>query len=669
MKRLTISTLLSGVLFLTSCNDFLNQEPLDQLSPNEYLTTESNIAAFATDQYQVLPTHGTYGYGTFEIDNNTDNMAGMQPNVMYAPGYWKVGQEGGSWYFADIYRCNYFFENVLPSYENNAIVGNTTNIKHYIGEMYFFRAFMYFERLKSLGDFPIITKTYPNEREALIEISKRAPRNEVARFILSDLDKAIEMMQNIAPSGGKNRLSKDCAILLKSRVALYEGSWLKNFKGTAFVPGGKGWPGNPADVSGFNSDAEVAYFLDEAMKSSKVVGDYIVGKLADNTDTPEGRNASLVSINPYYTMFCDENMEGYDEILMWKQFKEGLVTSNLQMELARNGGGSGWTRGMVNSFLMRNGLPIYAAGSDYNPDWEKEGVNSTLQNRDSRIVIFTKKPGDANTENKGDVNYYGDDGTPSYCSIRFIYGDKGSLATTGFIIKKGKHYSSHMANDHSAGTSGGIVFRAAEAMLIYMEASYEKNGRIDGTADGYWKALRRRAKVDEDYNKTIAATQMSEEAKGDFGAYSHGQLIDATLYNIRRERRNELCAEALRWEDLKRWRACDQLISKPYRVEGMLYWGSNYETQLADLCKVDPAEGNMSSPDLSKYILPYEKITKNNLIAGQKGFLFTPAHYLNPIGMAVFRQTASDKNDFTSSVVYQNPGWKIEGDTGAQPVE
>lgn len=98
---------------MTSCNDFLNQEPLDQLSPNEYLTTESNIAAFATDQYQVLPTHGTYGYGTFEIDNNTDNMAGMQPNVMYAPGYWKVGQEGGSWYFADIYRCNYFFESAF----------------------------------------------------------------------------------------------------------------------------------------------------------------------------------------------------------------------------------------------------------------------------------------------------------------------------------------------------------------------------------------------------------------------------------------------------------------------------------------------------------------------------------------------------------------------------
>lgn len=178
------------------------------------------------------------------------------------------------------------------------------------------------------------------------------------------------------------------------------------------------------------------------------------------------------------------------------------------------------------------------------------------------------------------MNYYGDDGTPSICQISLIFGDAGSLATTGYIVKKGKHYSTHMANDHSAGTSGGIVFRGAEAMLIYMEASYEKNGTVDGTADGYWRALRTRAKVDPDYNKTIAATNMLEEAKGDFAAYSHGTMIDPTLYNIRRERRNELCAEAFRWDDLKRWRALDQFKTTPYRTEGMRYWGSVYEEQL-----------------------------------------------------------------------------------------
>ena len=666
IKLLTIGTLLLGGL--TGCNDFLDREPLDKVIPEKYFASESDLAAYTINAYPFETVTDAYGINFFGKDNDTDNQASGDSPEFWIPGQKKVPSGEGDWDWKKIRACNYFFDNTLPKFEAGTITGNQDNVKHYIGEMYVIRAYNYYKFLVSLGDLPIITTALPDVEETLVESSKRQPRNKVARFILDDLQKATELLLDNSP-GRKNRISKNVAHLLRARVALFEATWEKYHKGTAFVPGGKGWPGNPADVSGFNIDTEIAYFLDEAMKSSKVVGDYIVGKLAENTDTPEGMNASLASINPYYTMFCDENMEGYDEILMWKQFKEGLVTSNLQMELERNGGGSGWTRGMVNSFLMRNGLPIYADGSGYDRNWEKKGVNSTLQNRDSRIVIFTKKPGDANTEDEGDVNYYGNDGTPSYCSIRFIYGDKGSLATTGFIIKKGKHYSSHMANDHSAGTSGGIVFRAAEAMLIYMEASYEKNGRIDATADGYWKALRRRAKVDEDYNKTITATKMSEEAKGDFGAYSHGQLIDATLYNIRRERRNELCAEALRWEDLKRWRACDQLISKPYRVEGMLYWGSDYETQLQDLCKVDPAEGNMSSSDLSNYILPYEKITKNNLIAGQNGFLFTPAHYLNPIGMAVFRQTASDKNDFTSSVVYQNPGWKIEGDTGAQPVE
>ena len=48
------------------------------------------------------------------------------------------------------------------------------------------------------------------------------------------------------------------------------------------------------------------------------------------------------------------------------------------MQLQRNGGGTGWTRGLVNSFLMRNGLPIYAAGSGYNPEWENQGIKATL---------------------------------------------------------------------------------------------------------------------------------------------------------------------------------------------------------------------------------------------------------------------------------------------------
>src|SRR5699024_12691606 len=64
---------------------------------------------------------------------------------------------------------------------------------------------------------PILTKVLSDKKEDLIEASKRRPRNEVARFILSDLDKAAELMTN-SPVGGKNRLTRNAALLVKSRV-------------------------------------------------------------------------------------------------------------------------------------------------------------------------------------------------------------------------------------------------------------------------------------------------------------------------------------------------------------------------------------------------------------------------------------------------------------------
>ena len=434
--------------------------------------------------------------------------------------------------------------------------------------MYVLRAYAYFDKLQNIGDCPIIETVLTDEQESLIEASKRRPRHKVARFILSDLDKAVEFLSNEAP-GGKNRISKNVAYLLRSRVALYEGTWLKHHKGTAFVPGGQGCPGDASALDGFNIDTEINYFLEEAMKSAKVVGDQLVGNLVNNTDAAEGMNVSFASLNPYYTMFCDEDMENYSEVLMWREYLESQnVTHNIQMQLQNNGGGSGWTRGLVNSYLMRNGLPIYAAGSGYDPEWEKEGITATLKDRDSRIQIFTKKD--------GDIENYTSAGTINYVDLEWVVkGNNETRMVTGYAIKKGKHYNDYMQTLHHKGTTGSIIFRGTEALLNYMEACYEKNGNIDGTADNYWRALRTRAKVDPDYTKTIAATDMTKEAEGDFGAYSHGQLVDPTLYNIRRERRNEFIGEGMRWTDLKRWRACDQVNG--YQVEGMRYWGSVYD--------------------------------------------------------------------------------------------
>src|SRR5436190_1208770 len=81
------------------------------------------------------------------------------------------------------------------------------------------------------------------------------------------------------------------------------------------------------------------------------------------------------------------------------------------------------------------------------------------------------------------------------------------------------------------------------------------------------------AGVDPDVQKTIAATDLSKEAANDWGVFTAGQVINKTLYNIRRERRSELMAEGFRYMDLRRWRAMDQMITTPYHIEGFKLWG------------------------------------------------------------------------------------------------
>ncbi|MDO5105232.1 RagB/SusD family nutrient uptake outer membrane protein [Capnocytophaga sp.] len=661
-KYLRHITIVSGVLLLASCNDFLDREPLDKITPEIYFNNEGDLAAFTIGLYPdadfLTIAPGAYGLSVFKSDNDTDNQASPTGNARWLPGEWRVQNSNKEWKFETIRRCNYFFENVLPKYEAGEIDGNQTNIKRYIGEMYVLRANIYFAKLQAYGDFPIITKVLPeNDKEALTESSKRRPRNEVARFILSDLDRAISLLSELTPNG-KNRLNIDAAYLLKSRVALYEGTWLKYHKGTAQVPGGNGWPGANADyLQGFsiNIDEEIKFFLQQAKEAAQVVAAKMVTGLAHNSGERVARNKSLVSRNEYYMMFADDNMEIYKEVIFWRKFSKTEQQHNIQFELAKSGGGSGYTKGFVESFLMKNGLPIYAAGSGYAGD---EYLKDVLKNRDDRLRLFTKID--------KDTTYY-HDGQPVLAAVPQILNPNETRSTTGYRIKKGMNFSEADLLAHHVGTSGSLVFRGAEALLNYIEADYELNGSLDGNSETYWKALRARAKVDTDFNKTIAATDMEREKLGDLGAYSAGNLVNTTLYNIRRERRSEFIAEGLRWMDLKRWRSMDQIKNNPYIVEGFKIWGPMKDWyKKADgtsaLVVSDADNGNVNPQANSVYLRPYQRNKKNNLY--YDGYKWNDAHYLSPIPMDAFRLTTKTEGDLNSSVIYQNPGWsKISGES------
>ena len=192
-----------------------------------------------------------------------------------------------------------------------------------------------------------------------------------------------------------------------------------------------------------------------------------------------------------------------------------------------------------------------------------------------------------------------------------------------------------------------MIFRASEAYLNYMEADYMKNKNLDDYSKKYWRALRKRAGVSENFPKTIDATDLSKE--NDLAVWSGSQMIDKTLYNIRRERRCEFIAEGMRKDDLLRWRSLDKM--KNYQTEGFNW----QEYQKEPYYVKQLAAGLVVSN--SKYLRPH---FANELIITNNGYNFEEANYLTPISYDVFRLSTPEKGgDISTSVVYQNPGWPV----------
>lgn len=622
---------------LGSCNDFLEREPLSDVTPDDFFTDEGDLETYTVSLYD-FPSHGGYGVGTFGDDNGSDNQATVDANNRWAPGELRVGSSGGAWGFDKIRDINYFLNIVEERLGDDEITGDPVNIDHYLGEGYFLRAYEYFNKLKALGDFPILKKTLPDKMDTLIVASQRRPRNEVARFILEDLDEAIDLLKP-GSVDGKNRISRDVALLFKSRVALFEGTWEKYHSGTSFVPGNSDWPGSDAEYLkdySIELDSEINFFLSEAMTAAEEVAEEYV--LTPNNHPGDFSSAAIFD-NPYFEMFSDTDMSNYEEVLLWRQYNDDYISHYNQAYLGANGGSTGYTKSLVASFLMKNGLPIYAAQSGYKGDKNLENVR---KNRDERLQMFMKINGDdlERNEAKEEINDY-----PKITETR------EERSVTGYDIKKGLTGNSEYYPSGNASTSGSVVFRATEAYLNYIEANYVKDESLDGVALSYWKELRARAGLPDDPNVTIAATDLSKEK--DLGKYSKGELVDKTLYNIRRERRNEFIAEGMRMDDLKRWRALDQMDN--YIVEGFNLWDNMYK-EYEGLRYEPESEPNVSPKENGKYLRPYQIVSSNNKF--YDGYNWTPAHYLDPIAFKHFLLTSD--GDPENSNIYQNPYWPVE---------
>ena len=363
-------------------------------------------------------------------------------------------------------------------------------------------------------------------------------------------------------------------------------------------------------------------------------------------------------------MFYQPDASGIDEVLLYREYSVDLGVTTAMPSYIREGGACGPTRSHVDGFLMANGLPIYAADSGYKGD---ETLDLQQEGRDERLQLFVF--------NNGDLEWYSN-GEPSLFIAPEFLEQPEHRDVTGFRIRKHYSYDPAFSTSGLIATNDQILYRAAEAYLNYIEAYYEKNGNIGGKADTYWKAIRTRAGVDPDYNKTIAATDLSKE--DDWGKRSGETLVDATLFNIRRERRCEFIGEGFRWDDLIRWRSFDHLMTEKWIPEGCNLWGGplkdnekylkkdaagNVTTESAFIeCASGKSDANISSRTDSKYVRPLRVIMDNNEL--YDGYTWHKAYYLQPYGLQDLTLTSED-GSVEKSVAYQNPFWPTQASEGA----
>jgi hypothetical protein len=190
-------------------------------------------------------------------------------------------------------------------------------------------------------------------------------------------------------------------------------------------------------------------------------------------------------------------------------------------------GSFGMPKDMVNSYLMKNGSRFTDIAG-----YETMGFYDEMQNRDPRLQQTTAGPGYVVT---GATSVEPVDLTGTITGYRIIK----SLPTKDQWI-------------YNVAYNDQIIFRFAEALLIYAEAKAELGTITQSDLDKSINRLRDRVAMPH-MNLQAANTSPDPFLTDMYPNVDKGQNKGIIL-EIRRERRVELYMEGLRWDDLMRWK-------------------------------------------------------------------------------------------------------------------
>ncbi|QIU92733.1 RagB/SusD family nutrient uptake outer membrane protein [Bacteroides faecium] len=474
---------MSTALLTTGCNDaFLERAP-QSLNDQTFWSTANDLKTYANGFYGLIPA----GVSNLD-DTNSDTQVPNSINT-FLWGQYTVPTEGGAWSqsnWSTIRNLNYF----MTHYQNAQ--GTEAEINTYVGEIRFFRALLYFDKIKTLGDVPWLDKDLNVDSEELY--GPKTARNEVAKKIIEDLDFAIRWLPE-AGSEEANRLNKDIARHVKARICLHEGTYYKYHTELKYT-------------------SEADGLLQQAVEASNAL--IISGKYEIyNTGHPE---------SDYHNLFTMDDKSNLKEAILYIDYIEDKRMHNMSHgTLEAN---AGFSKDFVDCILYDDGLP---KGVTTQPTTDNT-IAEEMAGRDPRFSQLIKNDAYLTDEEKEKANY--DDN----------YVDKFHL--TGYHTIKG--YIPDLPSGYYVEFTDGIAYRYAETLLINAEAKAELKTLTQDDLDNTINELRDRAGMPH---------LKIEVGFTDPNWPDYGYTLSPILQEIRRERRVELAGEGFRFDDLRRWKA------------------------------------------------------------------------------------------------------------------
>lgn len=482
--------------------------------------------------------------------------------------------------------------------------GAAADIDHYIGIARFFRSYFYYNMVKKYGDVPWYSGVMNAADEALL-YKASDPRTLVVDSVISDLEFAAG---HIKADGSNTRVTRWAALTLLARVALHEGTYRTYHT-----------------ELGLQSTA--ASFLQKAVGASNEI---MTGGGFDIYRTGSGGL-------DFRKLFSSSDLSGNSEIIF---YKKNSVTDEV-LNLTHNVLDWQWalSRSLADEFLMTDGTPFTSQ-----PGYNTKTFVEMFQDRDPRMAETIMPPGfTANPPS----------GQPYLTKPNF-----GGLLQVKFYPRDPAQRG---GNDDSY--TDLPVFRYAEVLLINAEAKAELGTITQGDLDNTINLLRDRVNM-PDLDLAYANAHVDPKLAADFPAVSG--VNKGALLEIRRERRAELAAEGLRFDDLYRWKA-GALLARP--SEGMYVPGLGALDVTGDgeydiaILEAEGEDGPIAmlpqeiQDGLVKYYLDGGIFTLSNGVSGfirfskdiqQPRSFIEPKYYYFPIPL---QQTLLNKN------LTQPPGW------------